>query len=407
MLARRSLTGTNALKRQHVIGLDILRFLAASLVVAYHFGFWSWTRGQVLAGSLPGQAPTWAAHFHFGWVGVEIFFVISGFVIAYTASDTTPASFLRSRFLRLAPASWIAATLVLALRSSIGPSTLSGLLPVYAETLVFWPLNSIDSVWWTLGIEINFYLLTCLLLRQGRGASLEAVMVTIGLLSGLFWIAALGLQTVLESSGGALGVLRDLVLHAEGNRELQLLLVQHGCLFAFGVVLWKASRFGVTRRRAFAMAALAGACLLEIAGQNGIIARASQMSLSAIPAIVAWCAAAGFLAISIVFNDSLTRWIGRCGAAVRFAGVVTYPLYLVHYQTGLAVTKLLSPELGLAAVGIGILSAFSCAALVAAFAEPWLRGVLSGLLPRAASQPQTKYDSAPVRPWRDATFQRR
>ena len=94
----------------YIIGLDVLRMMAALLVVCYHFCFWYWMRGMPFSVGVPVEAtrlavnhPWWHRHLHCGWIGVEIFFVISGFVIAWTASEATSASFARSRFLRLAP----------------------------------------------------------------------------------------------------------------------------------------------------------------------------------------------------------------------------------------------------------------------------------------------------------------
>jgi peptidoglycan/LPS O-acetylase OafA/YrhL len=59
------------------------------------------------------QFPNAAPYTWFGWVGVEIFFVISGFVIANSASKSSPKEFLFGRALRLYPAVWIASTLSL------------------------------------------------------------------------------------------------------------------------------------------------------------------------------------------------------------------------------------------------------------------------------------------------------
>jgi peptidoglycan/LPS O-acetylase OafA/YrhL len=93
-------------------GVDAIRFVAALLVMVYHLGFWSWAGNGTTARIFNGAARfesatsfTW-----FGWVGVEIFFVISGFVIANSANEASAAAFLRGRILRLYPAAWICAT---------------------------------------------------------------------------------------------------------------------------------------------------------------------------------------------------------------------------------------------------------------------------------------------------------
>lgn len=368
-------------KHEHLVGIDVLRLIAATLVMFYHFAFWNWLGAQPLGHALAAQAPAWGQHLHFGWVGVEIFFVISGYVIAYTASATSPARFLRSRFLRLAPASWIAATLVLVIDARIGHSALHTLLTKYAETLAFWPLDAIDGIWWTLGIEIDFYLLAYCLILKRRTALLEPVIVSIGIVSGAFWIMALSLQTVLDGHGGLLGLLHYLVLKAEGNRALQLLLVQHGCLFALGVALWKASSLGLTRRRAGGLLVLAAACLLEIAGQNGIIERSAHRHLPVLPAMAAWSAALGLLCLSVNFNATLLRRIGRGAAVVRFGGLLTYPLYLLHDTIGTGLILWQSPNLGAKAIAGAMVASVVCAGLVARYAEPALRSRLSGLLP--------------------------
>src|SRR5712675_1260110 len=59
------------------------------------------------------QFPNAAPYTWFGWVGVEIFFVISGFVIANSASKSSATEFLVGRALRLYPAVWVCATATL------------------------------------------------------------------------------------------------------------------------------------------------------------------------------------------------------------------------------------------------------------------------------------------------------
>jgi peptidoglycan/LPS O-acetylase OafA/YrhL len=359
----------------YVIGLDVLRLVAASMVMAYHFGFWNWTRGQPLAEALPGWQPNWGNGLYFGWVGVEIFFVISGFVIAFSVAEATRHGFLRSRLLRLAPVSWLSASAVLLIDLTIPGSDLHRLGLTYVETMAFWPLNAIDGVWWTLGIEIDFYLVAFLLIGRRPAWSLERVMTTIGLLSGVFWVAALAGQALL-GDGGTTGFLRYLVLKAQGNRELQLLLVQHGCFFALGVLIQCAMVQGLTRGRLLAGLGVLAACLLEIVGQNGIIDRASgTVHTSLIPAAF-WLVVMALLIVSCRYNGQLLRLAGARAGWVRFAGILTYPLYLLHDAIGIAVVRILSPWFGLWSVALGICATLICAAIVAAVVEPALRGFI-------------------------------
>jgi peptidoglycan/LPS O-acetylase OafA/YrhL len=78
----------------------------------FHLGFWAWA----VPGSTPGRLLQGAASFPelsgFWWgrFGVEIFFVISGFVIAFSASQSSLAHFISSRFFRLFPTAAICAT---------------------------------------------------------------------------------------------------------------------------------------------------------------------------------------------------------------------------------------------------------------------------------------------------------
>ena len=99
--------------------LDPLRFGAAVGVAIFHQMFWSWAWVSV---GHPGferfvatdvHYPNAATFTWFGWVGVEIFFVISGFVIANSASRASPTQFLLGRALRLYPAVWVCATATL------------------------------------------------------------------------------------------------------------------------------------------------------------------------------------------------------------------------------------------------------------------------------------------------------
>ncbi len=131
--------------------IQILRFVAALLVVFNHAGNVSarFTGTPVMDG--------WAA-LASGRLGVEIFFVISGYIIAATSKGLTAPAFVARRARRILPL-WITASLVaLAYYGATGGLNWRALL----ATATFWPATGVMAgplipVGWTLCFEVLFY----------------------------------------------------------------------------------------------------------------------------------------------------------------------------------------------------------------------------------------------------------
>ncbi|MBR1090724.1 acyltransferase [Bradyrhizobium manausense] len=93
-----------------VPGLDLLRLVAVAAVVLYHYGFW----GPASNGVPQVALPYLASYAQYGFLGVPIFFTISGFVIAYSGESRTPVGFAIARFSRIYPTFLFCMTLTFA-----------------------------------------------------------------------------------------------------------------------------------------------------------------------------------------------------------------------------------------------------------------------------------------------------
>jgi len=158
--------------------IDGLRFIAIGLVVLFHLSGFLSARSSRHFTTAPGA--DWLGSIASqGHYGVQLFFVISGFILALPFASHyltgSPAVRLRSYFLRrltrLEPPYLLAMTLCFFLLIAIKGETAANLLPhlvvgfVYLHNLVFGDGNLVNYVAWSLEIEIQFYLLVPLLAR--------------------------------------------------------------------------------------------------------------------------------------------------------------------------------------------------------------------------------------------------
>src|ERR1700709_2417167 len=182
-------------KGRSIPGLDIIRFCAAMLVVVYHLGVATWNAEGSVAALIVNGATSYPELLSVGWfgfVGVEVFFMVSGFIIVYSAIGSTSIRFLRSRILRLYPAAWICATITLAALTFGTAAPIPEVTRGYLHSVLLLPVRPwIDSVYWTLGVEIAFYGLIFCLLAFRLPSAIEVTCCAVGLLSSLYWIVGI------------------------------------------------------------------------------------------------------------------------------------------------------------------------------------------------------------------------
>lgn len=287
--------------------LDALRGIAALIVVGFHY---TYKAGEILPAA---QTVPW--HLSWGHFGVQLFFAISGFVIFMTLERTrSAADFAVSRFARLFPAYWagVAATSlgVLALGAAeLGQS--AGITAINLTMLQgFLYLPAVDGVYWSLTVELAFYVCMLGLWRLGLLGRIEQVLIG--------WIALKALW---------------LLVPALPSRVGMVLALDYIAWFAIGMTAYRV-RIGARSWVQQAGVLLAGLAVTAYAAKPGEV----------------WVylgVAALFVALSKGLLDLLSRPV------LLWLGAISYPLYLIHQNLGYALIARLeawgaSPWLALA-----------------------------------------------------------
>jgi peptidoglycan/LPS O-acetylase OafA/YrhL len=194
--------------RNHVLGLDGLRGLAALYVVLFHC--WLLT----FPGFPRNSGPSWLGPLMYGRLAVVFFLVLSGFSLALSAARNGwrlggVAGFLRRRAWRILPPYWAALALSLAVAwlvvpaSHFGPPNGSTILVYGFVVQDMFTAPTPNGAFWSIGVEAELYLVfpLILLIRRRLGpvtliAGVTLLVVARGLMAknanpveGMNWLA--------------------------------------------------------------------------------------------------------------------------------------------------------------------------------------------------------------------------
>jgi len=352
--------------------LDLMRLVAALMVVAGHYLSTSTEhlRNSIAWGQVFDWGPLVGQMAQFGELGVDAFFIISGFVIALSAEGRTAREFLVSRAARIVPTFWFCCTLtwlLIALDPGYRQVSIAQLLAnlfFVARPLGY---EFVDGVYWSLVVEVRFYLLVAVWMwwRGSRG------------LTGFLFIWL---------------VLAALDLFGLVPKPIRLIaLPQYAPYFVCGAAI---HLLGRQDKVVMAYGLLAGSLLLMCvkAGDRLPSLFAGQ------PIAIAGVYVGVALAIGLAATGR-TAQLGRPWMSV--AGAMTYPLYLIHQDLGYLVMRHV-PALGGSGsdhrIGITVLTIALCVCLAQAivyFVERPLTHLLRHRL-RSAIQPRPSFQTGAV-----------
>ena len=294
--------------------LDGLRLVAALAVAVYHYTV-SW---RIDGTHAPEHFLPTASHVTvYGFLGVELFFLISGFVICMSCWGRPLGAYFTSRVSRLYPAYWaclVITAIVVVLVPVTGGVPVSG-VPSLADvavnaTMLQQPLGvaHVDTVYWTLFVELRFYLLFGIVVWTGltyrRTVLFCAIWLTVAVLAPAWQLPVV-----------------DLIVIGD-----------HAPYFVAGIAMYLIHRFGPT------------ALLYGIVGMSWLVSLEHVGDRMAdvhpgfpVPAwpghLVVTLSFAVILAVALGWTDRIAwRWL-------TVAGAVTYPFYLLHQRIGYGVLR--------------------------------------------------------------------
>ncbi|MBY8308992.1 acyltransferase [Vibrio fluvialis] len=295
---------------------DMLRGFAALFVCLYHFLY-----------IYPSQYGTYSESnvFQFGKYGVEIFFILSGFVISFSIRKFKFRQFLTSRFIRIYPQYVICMSMTTVIcylygERTIEPSDFISNIFILSHPLGF---DSIDGVYWSLSYEISFYAIISFIYYYTyikKGLRFNFVILSILMMSTQIFILAINKFFL----NGGLEVL------------VKLLSLRFLHLFMIGYIISVYVDKGKVDNTLIAAITI---CFITqvVIDKNSII-----------PVIV--CT---FLMIGLLFIEIKSH---RIIQVAKYLAALSYPFYLIHQFIGYEFIDKTYDKLGFISIPLGFIS---------------------------------------------------
>lgn len=285
--------------------LDGLRFVAALSVMLFHYGFRTWNS------NVPGyiEYPLLGNAVKYGYLGVDLFFMISGFVILMSASRGNVAAFLHARFVRLYPAYWFCVITTFAFLSYFKFNDASA-LDVRAMLInltmlqQLFNVQNVDSSYWTLVIELNFYAILVLVLWMGQIRNIDKILA--------LWLVA-GISADFVPRLNTIGV-----IYAASWCHYFIAGAMAYRMRIAGISVFRTTVFGV----AFIQAARHAHWFMGLKQRLTYVTYDPWMVQIIVALIFAL-----FILMALGHINFRHSWLSRMGA-------LTYPLYLIHGAIG-------------------------------------------------------------------------
>jgi peptidoglycan/LPS O-acetylase OafA/YrhL len=320
--------------------LDYARFLAAVGVVLFHYAQHGIEQGKI-------SSFTYIAGLNdvsrYGYLGVELFFLISGFVIFLSSTGRTATDFAIARLLRLYPAFIFCVLLTSSFCLIFGaPNFEITATQVFANLSMaprWFHMDYVDGSYWTLILELSFYGIILLFIALLGSEKLKYIF--------LFWPIWMIISSALHAS--RLHSLTDPVTdftHLGG----------YACYFVAGALF--AMKKEQSRWYIYPLILICLAySIKQSAFQNIFVREINPLSRTVIVCLIV----AFYAFFELLSSTRLSRW--RLPIAAKL-GAATYPLYLIHQTIGYIILTYFGTEANKLSLTLMLIALMSAAAYV-------------------------------------------
>lgn len=287
--------------KNHFVEIDGIRGICAILLLVYHYTSYIY--------GMKGEHDWFLDMMDYGKYGVHFFFVISGFLIFMTLEKAKqPRDFIISRFSRLYPGYWVCmtlTTLVVGLSAfyNYHPVTTSRFLANLTMFQHWMSIEDIDGVYWTLAVELCFYVLIFSVFVFKQQKNIERI--------GVIWLILMVAVFYLEKYK----VLPEI------NFYYYLPLLRNGTLFFGGILFYQLKNNNTDKRKYI---------LLLLTLIVHFIINSTEETIVIL------------LVYIILFLFVINKLKFMRGKFFYFIGIISYALYLLHQYIGYEIINYLN-----------------------------------------------------------------
>ncbi|BFM05543.1 acyltransferase family protein [Halioxenophilus aromaticivorans] len=303
--------------------LDFLRGIAILLAMGWHINGISVDSNVTKLILLPGK--------EIGWVGVDIFFVLSGFLVGgmiIREIDRKNGFGIKTFYVRRIFRLWPILYTFLIAMAVARPTELSTFLPQVALHVQNYWHTGIAVHLWSLAVEEHFYVLLSILIYTVAANREKVVRLP-------YWMAGLVMVSLIFRVVGALNDVDSRDLQGQTHYRLDGL--------SIGVILAYYAHHKPDLIRQFQSqkwllwpVLFLSVCFVAIVPKSSFIGSTIGYSISALGSAAA---------LLLVYKSGFTKRIPTISLIVAYIGIISYPLYLWHVPVAKAMEIILNDYL--------------------------------------------------------------